>query len=138
MSEMLRDDEVTVDRIEALAKQAFMSVDRDSDNDLVLREGGLNTLVRVDTDRKMITFFTVWKLRSQAGMDEKLEFVNSLNDSKILVRFTVPRPDVLWCDYQFLYEGGITPFCIINTYRRFVSVCRGAVTEDEKDLIGDD
>jgi len=138
MSEMLRDDEVTVDRIEALAKQAFISADRDKDDDLVLRDGGLNTFVKVDTDRKMITFFTIWPLRSRFSLDDKLQYVNGLNDSMILVRFAVPKPDMLWCDYQFLYEGGITPFNIINAYKRFVSVCRGAVAEDDKDMVGRD
>lgn len=138
MSEMLRDDEVSVDRIEALAKQAFISADRDKDGDLVLREGGVNTYVKVDADRKMITFFTIWGLRSRFSLEEKLQYVNGLNDGKILVRFTVSKPDMLWCDYQFLYEGGITPFNIINTFKRFVSVCRGAVAEDEKGMVGRD
>jgi hypothetical protein len=138
MSEMLRDDEVTVNRIEALAKQAFMSTDRDKDGDLYLREGGMRTFVKVDTARKMITFFTAWGLRSRFSMEEKLQFANGQNDDKILVRFTVPQPDTLWCDYALLYEGGITPFNIINTYKRFVAVCRGVVDQDEKGLLGDD
>jgi hypothetical protein len=138
MSDVLRDDEVTLNRIEALAKQALMSTDRQQDGELVLREGGMRVFVNVDTDRKIMTFFAAWSLRSRFSMEEKLQFANGQNTDKILVRFTVPQPDTFWCDYALLYEGGITPFSIINTYKRFVAVCRSVVDQDEKGLLGDD
>jgi len=138
MSDLLRDDQISIDCIESLAKQAFISSDRDDDGDLFLREGGIKTYVRVDNDRKLITFFTVWGFKSRFTLQEKLEFVNSLNDGKILVRFVVARPDTFWCDYMLLYEGGITPFNIINTYKRFVSICKGALDKDERNMIGND
>lgn len=134
MSEMLKDDEVSVERIEALAKQAFIRTDRDKDGDLVLREDGVNTFVQVETDRKMITFFALWSFPSRFNIEEKLQYVNRLNNGKILVRFSVMKQDTLYCDYQFLYEGGINPFNIINTYKRFASVCRGAVRDVENGI----
>lgn len=136
MSQMLREDEVSLERIEMLAKQAFITTDHDSDGDLIFGDDGVKTFVTVDKDRKMITFFMVWPLNSSFGIEEKLEYVNQLSNDTILVRFAVPKPGMLWCDYQFLYEGGISPVNIIRTYRRFLSICKAVAAKENKGIIG--
>ncbi len=139
MSEILSEQEINIDCLEGLFKAAFFRAERDKDGDLVIRdEQGVNTFVKVDADKKMITFYSLWGLKSRFTEAAKLKFANELNDGLILVRFGVPHPNILWCDYQFLYEGGIAPFHIINTYRRFVNVCKGAVQRDKDDIIGRD
>lgn len=138
MSTMLSDREVDLEHIEELFKAAFLRAERDKDGDLVVRDDGVNTFVKVDAEKKMITFFSMWGLRKRFSETDKLRFANKLNDELILVRFVVPRPNVLWCDYQFLFEGGITPFQLVNSYKRFVSVCRGAAQRDTADMIGTD
>ena len=138
MSELLKDDEITKERIEGLFKAALLRVERDKDDDLVIRDEGVNTFIKVDSRRKILVFFSIWGLRSRFSDAEKLRFANQLNDDLILVRFTVPRSDMLWCDYQLLYEGGVTPIQIVNTYRKFVSICRGAARKDDMDMIGSD
>jgi hypothetical protein len=135
MDEVLREDEVTPERIEALAKQARIPAAPDEHGTLVFREEGRSAYVRVDTGRKIIIFFNVWALRPQFSLDEKLQYVNGLNNGMILVRFAMPRPEVLWCDYQLLFEGGISPVNIINTYKLFASACRAAVAMDKKDMV---
>lgn len=136
MSEILTEQEVSVQRLEKLFETAFLRTEIDKDGDLVIRDEGINTFIKVDTDRKMITFFSIWGLKERSPETEKLKFANQMNDDLILVRFSVPRPNILWCDYQFLYEGGITPFQILRTYKRFVSVCKGAAQRDGGRLIG--
>jgi hypothetical protein len=138
MTAVLTDREVDVEHIEQLFKAAFLRAERDKDGDLVVREDGVNTFIRVDAEKKMITFFSMWGLRTRFSEADKLRFANKLNDELILVRFVVPRPNVLWCDYQFLFEGGITPFQLVNSYKRFVGVCRGAAQRDTADMIGTD
>ena len=68
-------------------------------------------------------------LAPEPALSEKLALVNRANDEKIIVRFAAPNAETLWCDYQILYEGGITPFNIMNSYRWFTKVCRGAVAD---------
>ena len=138
MADMLKDNEVSVERIEALAKQAFISTERDKDGDLMLLEGGVRTFVQVDQERKLITFYTLWGMSSRFSLEERLAFVNELNNGKILVRFSIANSDTFWCDYQVLYEGGIIPFNILHSYKRFVNICRAVVADDETGLIGDD
>lgn len=130
MNGLLQDHEITLERIESLFKAAFLRTEYDKDGDLVIRDQGINTFVKIDSQRKMITFFSLWGLKERSPEIEKLKFANRLNDNLILVRFTVARPTTLWCDYAFMYEGGITSFQLINTYKRFMSVCQGASRQD--------
>jgi hypothetical protein len=139
MDEILNDQEVSLEKVESLFKAAFIRTERDKDGDLVVRDdSGVNTFVKVDTKKKMITFFSLWGLKSRFPEEAKLKFANELNDDLILVRFVISNPTTMWCDYQFLYEGGVTPFHIVNTYRRFLSVCKGAAGRDSADMLGSD
>lgn len=135
MSDFLSENEVTKEGIEKIFKSAFFPISRDKDDDLVIRDEGVNAFIRVDTDRKMVTFFTLWGLKARVSETDKLRFVNQLNDKLVLARFSMPRPTVLWCDYQFYYEGGINTFHIVNHLKRFVSVCKGAALRDTDDII---
>jgi hypothetical protein len=135
MSDLLSDVDITLASIEGLFKSAFFRTDHDKDGDLVVRDEGVNTFVKVNAERKTITLFSLWGLKEAAPEVDKLKFANKLNDSMVLVRFAVSNPTTLWCDYQFMYEGGIAPFQLINTYKRFVSVCRGAQREDEAGVL---
>jgi len=138
MSELLREEEISLDKLMGIFKAAFFTAELDSDGDLVIRDSGVNTFMKVDDDRKILTMFSLWGLKSSFSDADKWQLANRLNDELIVVRFAVPRPDTLWCDYQMLYEGGLSAFQIVNTYKRFVSVCRGACEKDEADIIGSD
>jgi hypothetical protein len=138
MTQLLQQAEITIDRIEALAKQAFIDTGRDEDGDLFLLEDGVRTFVRVDTERNMITFFSVWPLRASISIEAKHELANKLNDDLIMVRFYVPRPHMLWCDFQFFYAGGVSAFQIINTYKRFSSICESVGSEENRGIVGRD
>ncbi len=135
MSDFLSESEVTKESVEGLFKAGFFAISRDKDDDLVIRDEGINTFIRVEPERKMITFFTLWGLKERVSEVDKLRFVNELNDKLVLARFSMPRPTVLWCDYQFYYEGGIRPFQIVTHLKRFVSVCKSAALRDTKDII---
>jgi hypothetical protein len=133
------EDDVSLESIKSFFDAAFMKADFDEDGDLKIEDGSFKTYVRVDEEKKLITFFAAWALRASVSELKKLQFVNTLNDDLIFVRFVMTRPTVLWCDYQFLYEGGITPYAIVNNYRLFALVTKGAVaTKDPEDIIGSD
>lgn len=137
MNETLAEQDVSVESLQKAFRRAFFKAEVDEDGDLVIRdESGVNTFIKVNSERKMITFFSLWRLSSRHDEAAKHKLVNDLNNGLILVRFSVPRPNVLWCDYQFLYEGGILLSCLISTYRLFVGVCRGAALMDSTDMIG--
>ena len=138
MDDFIRDDEINNDRIEAIFKSAFMRPERATNGDVIIRDGGLIVFMQVDTGRKMITLQSLFGLKSSFSEINKLKFANELNIGLIIVCFSVRNSDQLWCEYQFFYEGGTTPFNIVNTYKRFASVCLGAIERDTNDMIGGD
>ncbi|MFT5465537.1 MAG: hypothetical protein ACI8UO_000632 [Verrucomicrobiales bacterium] len=137
--DLLSEDDLNLKEIKSLFDSAFIKSEIDEDGDLKIEDGGLKTFITVDEEKMMITYFSIWPLRAGAPEMKKLQLVNSLNDDLIVVRYCMPKPTTLWCDYQVLYEGGITPYSIINNYRTFVKVVKGtASSKDPDDLIGTD
>ncbi len=133
-NKILKDEEVTVDAIEALFKAAAVETDRDDDGDLVLLNNGIPTFVGIDVERKLLSFYVIWGLKTKLSAEDKRAFANKLNDNLILVRFAVTGKD-LWFDYNFLYEGGISTFTLVNTYRHFSSICEEVIAENS-DVFG--
>lgn len=131
--------DVTLGKIKTIFETALMKAEFDEDGDLKIEENGVKTFVRVNKEKKLITFFSLWRLKAGVPEAKKLEFVNTLNNRLICVRFSMLKPTTLCCDYQFLYEGGITPYAILNSYRMFMKVTTGAVSaHDPDDIIGSD
>jgi len=138
-SKPLSEKEVTQKRIRTILKAAYIDVEFDEDGDLRIEDGGLKTFIRVDTKRKLITYFSIWSMKKSVSDVKKYRFVNTLNDEVIFVRFTVLRSTRLYCDHQLLYEGGIAPRTIVDNYRLFQKVTLGAVyAKDPEDIIGSD
>lgn len=133
-SKILKDNEVTVDAIEAVFTAAAIETDRDDDGDLVLLNNGIPTFVGIDAERKLLSFYVIWGLKARLSAEEKRAFANKLNDSLILVRFAVTGKD-LWFDYNFLYEGGLSTFTLVNTYKQFASICEEVLAENS-DVFG--
>lgn len=139
VSELISENELTIERLESLFQSAFLRVERDKENDVLIRDdSGINTFVKVDRDKKLITFFCLFGLKSRFSDADKLKFINDLNNGLIVVRFSLAKGSTLWCDYDFHYDGGIPAFLIMANYRRFVSVCRSAAQRDTADMIGRD
>jgi hypothetical protein len=135
----LSEDDVTLQKIKTFFDAAFLKAEFDKDGGLKIEDGGFKTFVQVNKEKKLITFFSAWGLKASVPEIKKLQLVNTMNDDLIFVRFAMPRPTTLWCDYQFLYEGGITPYAIVNNYRMFAKVTKGAVAiKDPEDIIGSD
>lgn len=139
MQELLPEEQMSVDLLERIFQSAFLRTERDEDGDLLVRdESGVNTFVRVDSERRIVTFFSLWGLKERFSDEDKLRLANELNDELVVVRFTVRSPRVLWCDHQFLFAGGMSPLTIIATYHRFVSVCREVPRRDILGIVGRD
>lgn len=135
----LSKDDVSVQKIKTFFDNAFISSAIDKDNDLVIRANGLKTFIRLDKKKMQIRYFSVWGLKSRVSEFKKLKFVNNLNNKLILVRFSMLRPTTLLCEFSIQYEGGVIPYNIINSYRTFASVVKGAALQhDPEDIIGSD
>ena len=137
--EPLQEKDVDLQKVKSFFDAAFLKAEHFEDGSLVIENDGIVTFVNVEHERKIISFASGFPLKASASEIQKLKFINELNDGVVFVRFCMPKPTRLWCDYQMLYEGGITPYSIVNSYRYFVRVMKHAVsTRDEENLVGTD
>lgn len=135
----LGEEDVTLHNIKTYFDAAFIKAEFDKDGDLKITQDGMKTFVKIDKDKKLISFIAVWGLKASVPELKKLQLVNRFNDKLIFVRFSMPNSTRLWCDYQFLYDGGVTPYAIVRNYRLFANVVKAAVaTQDPEDIIGSD
>lgn len=135
MPEMLQENEITMDRIEELLKSVSMPCSRDAGGALRYDDDGVKTFIKVDADKKLVILFSVWRLKESSPMEKKLAWANELNKRLLLAKFQVVKPDMLWCDYQFRYEGGLNPAQLTSTVRLFAKACRGAGQNDPAGII---
>src|SRR3954471_4185967 len=110
MTSMIPEDAVSIDALNDLFQRAFYKTKIDEDGDLYVT-GGLEVpiWVRVDAERKLITFFTYVcrDLNEHPPFTEAL--ANHLNTTVTLPSFYVvaSEPDRLSAVYHPSYEDGI-------------------------------
>ena len=139
MPDVLHEYEISMERLENLFHSAFVPCTRDPDGDIRIEEEGVRTFLKLDVEKKLIVMFSIWPMRASVSEGRKLEWINELNRKLVLVKFQMVRPDVLWCDYQLRYEGGVSPMQLVGTVRLFSRVCRGAAAQKGgHEIIGKD
>ncbi len=131
------EEEVTVQRIEALFKRAFYETYYDKDNDLVVKVDGSRTFIRVREKSKVIAFTVIYGFKPEATREQKLDVVNAMNDAKIFARFSMMLADesILLTDYFLPFDDGVGEMQIISSARMLISTIRSAFEELSKDLI---
>lgn len=136
---ILMPDEITTANIKPFFDAAFLNAQIDKDGDLEIEDDGVRTYIRVDPRRKIITYYSSWEIKASVPEARKLAFVNRLNDKMVFVRYCIAGPTTLWCDYQCLYEGGITPYTIVNNYRQFARIVAVSwAGQDANEILGSD
>ncbi|MBN2310795.1 MAG: YbjN domain-containing protein [Candidatus Hydrogenedentes bacterium] len=134
---IIPEEELTVERVKELFEAAFIKCEIDSDGDLKIEDGGLITFVRIEKEKTLLSFFSLWAMKEDAPELQKLQLINSFNDDLIIVRFSLRNATTLWCDYQLSFQDGMMPNQIVQSYRLFFKVVVGAVgTRDPENLIG--
>ena len=120
MSELIQEHEVNIDRLESIFNSENYDTEHDKDGNLIVHAGGLHVFVRIDSDRKFIGFLAFRVLKKRAKEIEKLRFANQLNVDYVFLRYSVPTPDMLVAEYEFPFEGGITPHFIGRIFKLFL------------------
>jgi len=128
---------VTPARLQRFFKSAFMKAEVDDDGDVKVKSDvGITVWISIEAERKLLKYVATYGFKEDATEVDRLQLVNTLNDNVILVRFSVPRDDVLMADYYLYYEEGIVPYQIVNTLRHFANITVKAIREyDSDDLI---
>ncbi|GAA5177524.1 hypothetical protein GCM10025771_14820 [Niveibacterium umoris] len=134
--DFLLEEQVTVSGLMALFRRVLLAFELDDDSLVVETESG-RVRVMVDEARKLIALRTIFRFRERSDPAARLVLANRLNAGLILVRFSVVDEDVLYADYNLIFERGLPAYQLVTTIRRFINVARGGVTEfDTEDVIG--
>jgi hypothetical protein len=132
--------EVTGEYVRSILEGAVFDVDVDPDDgELYVRGLDFPCWVHVDQDRELIKIRTYIKCKDNAPLDDLPGFVLNINGTKILVSFTssVYEDGRGYLNgYHYMYfKYGFNEKNFIYTLRKFSSIFREAITENDKDDI---
>jgi len=136
--QLLAPDIIDLDLVTEMFEAAELSTERDEDGDLLVQnlEEDWTTVIALDDERSMLVMRSYSTFVEDADELAKLQLVNKLNRDTLLVRFYVDQDTVLIADTMLCYEGGLTAFQILRTWRWFVDVSRTAISSfDDDDIV---
>lgn len=111
----------------------FTKATLDDDKDIrVTTAPSTMFLVKVLQDKKILKYLSMFGFKDSATESSKLAFLNELNSTVILSRFSMPRADILVSEYFLPYEKGISSYQVINSFRLFERVTLAAIREYDK------
>ena len=115
---------------------AFMDTDIDSDGDLVVRDGGLNSFVKPSPRQELIKVFAL--MRPEASAEELLVFCNKFNEELVMVRASVKtaaNPPVVVFDYDLFVDETVDAKTIVQATQRFAKIIHGGISQlDDNDI----
>ncbi|AMA76323.1 osmotic signal transduction-like protein (plasmid) [Thermus parvatiensis] len=105
----IAEEEVSKARLEEICRMAGYTTSVDQDGDLVVHGDALKTLVIVSREKSIIHFACVFRFEPWVPEQDRLLFVNRLNDTTHVLRFSmkVQSPDILVVDYDLPFQGGV-------------------------------
>jgi hypothetical protein len=137
MVEIIAPEDMNNPKLHELFQAAYMKPMYDRDEDLMIEgHSGMRHIVTADTERKLLKFMSVFGLKADAPRESKLELTNRLNDKVVLVRFSMPKDDVLLADYFIPFDEGITALQVFSCLKWFDKVTIGAIQDcDDDDIV---
>jgi hypothetical protein len=135
MNTPIPEDEVTKQAIFDLFQTAYMKVSWDDDGDVrVHSESGPRVCIIVDEERKHLRFLCFYRFDSEATEFQKLQFVNTLNDTMLMLRFALDGDSML-IDYYISFEEGVLPYQVVSAARRMSKIAVSAIAEHDVENI---
>ncbi|MDZ7373791.1 MAG: YbjN domain-containing protein [candidate division KSB1 bacterium] len=136
-AKIIPEDLVTAKELADLLQQEEYSAQVDEDGEVRVTMGeGTFVYIAIDTVRRLLKFYTLFRFRPNAPLASKLTLVNRMNDEVIFVRFSMAATDILFTDYFLSYDGGLLWHQFLRSLAWFSRVAVSAVAEfDEDDLV---
>ena len=128
-------EQITRDSLYDLFASAYFNVNRDSDDDVYLKD--MYTIwVFPQQEGNQVRLMAQFKGNAEAPRETKLEYANAINDGYRLVRAYIDRDGDIGFDYFLVTEGGTTRRNIVLAVRRFVQYVQIALQQDSQNVIG--
>lgn len=137
MSDVIPEEELTIEKVLEVLRAAFFKCEVDSDGDIqVVTDHDLVVIISVDADIHVVKYATVLTLREDGTREQQQELIHLLNTEVILGRFALLAENTMSVDYFLLGDGGLTPFQLVNTLRWFSRVVVTSIRGfDEQQLV---
>jgi hypothetical protein len=133
--DLVTPETVSKDMLKTLFTDAYMDTSVDNDGDIVVKDS-YRAWVMPATDGTWIRLYSLFKPNPAASAEDKLAFVNRLNDELIILRAWVTDTGGFGFEWYVPVEGGTTKKAIVFAVKRFHHLLQSAVNKDDKNVIG--
>ena len=135
MSEdILKPEDVNSAVLKEMFDDAYMETSIDTDGDVKIKEK-YSCYLRPDPDGRLIAVYAIFGSQENATEQDKLDYVNRVNDKVKLIRASVMGDGRYFFDYYVPVDGGITRKGIVLAVRRFLSTIEAAMSEDSGNVV---
>jgi hypothetical protein len=134
-AELLYPENITKEGLRDLFVAAYMDAALDEDGDVVVKESYRSYLMP-SQDAAWIRLYSPFKASEAATMEDKLAYVNKVNNDLVIVRAYVTSSGGFVFEEYLPVEGGITKRAIVFAVRRFHRMLESAVRADEGNVLG--
>lgn len=124
-------DELNQEVVSEVLERAYLKPEIDPDRDIKF-EGlsGFTHFAHLRRRKDIIRIFSIFPFAAEHKTgEEKLRFVNRLNERFVLVRFAMRRENSLQADYNLVTEEGITPLQLLSAVKVFDRIVMDAIRE---------
>ena len=132
--ELILPEAINSDTLKKLFEEAYMDVSVDTDGDLIVKDN-YRCYLRPDPDGRLISIYAIFGANAAAVDQDKLAYVNKVNDQVKLIRASVSANGKFFYDYYLSVEGGITKRAVVLAVRRFFSCLSSALREDTGNVV---
>ena len=133
--EIVLPETVTKEMLQTLFTDAYMDVSTDTDGDIVIKQS-YRGYVMPANDGRWIRLYSLFKSSETATPEDKLAFVNKVNDELIILRAYVTDNGGFGFEWYIPVEGGITKRAIVMAVQRFHRMLDLAIGKDVKNVVG--
>jgi hypothetical protein len=136
---VMSDDLVTPENISkellrSIFDAAFMETSFDKDGDLIVKDQ-VRCYVYLSEKKDRITLICGFGFKKGIAEVQRLNCVNNINTSYIMVRAASKGNDTLTFDYNIYVPGGISKKNIVLATKRFMLIPREAVADHGRDIV---
>jgi len=132
--ELILPEAINSDVLKKLFEDAYMDVSVDTDGDLIVKDN-YRCYLRPDPDGRLISIYAIFGSNPASVDQDKLAYVNKVNDQVKMIRASVSANGKFFYDYYLSVEGGITKRAVVLAVRRFFSCLSSALKEDEGNVV---
>lgn len=132
--EFIYPEGISQDTLKKMFEEAYMEVSVDTDGDLIVKDN-YRCYLRPDPDGRLISIYAIFGASATAAPEDKLTYINHVNDQVKMIRASVSANGKFFFDYYLSVEGGVSKRAIVMSVRRFFSCLGSALREDTANVV---